>query len=288
MNINKFYLQRFADEVKTTDVEPAISVDYTSKLVADLTLLRDVLGITELTPKAAGDLIKIYELKKVNSPAQVAEGEEIALTEISRKVVKTVNMTLNKSRKRTSAEAIQKTGKSVAVNLTDEKLLREIQKDIKGTLFDTLKAGTGTATGNTLQAACANLWAKVNNAFEDEDTSIVFFINPQDVADYLGTATVTTQMAFGLTYLAGFLGMGTAILSNKVAAKSPIATARENIGGAFIPVDGDVGTTFGLTADESGLVGMTHEIKGDHASIDTVIMSGVKFFADGVFVATIA
>ena len=153
-----------------------------------------------------------------------------------------------------------------------------------------LKAGTGSASGASLQIVLANLWAKLQEYYEDEDVTPIFFINQQDVADYLGTAQITMQTAFGFTYIENFLGLGTAIVSPQVTAKQPIATAKENIRGAYVPMSGDVARTFNLTADETGLIGMTHSTATSTATVDTLIMSCVKFFpefADGVFKGTI-
>ena len=116
-------------------------------------------------------------------------------------------------------------------------------------------------------------------------------MNTTDVADYLATAQITTQNAFGFKYVNDFLGLGTVVIDPSVPAGTVIATAKENINGAYVSADGDVAETFGLTSDETGLVGMTHYVKGDNASINTLVMSGVVFYpedATGVVKATIA
>ena len=287
-------LQLFAAPTNTTvaaDLEPAISVDFTSRISTNITELQRVLGISDMMPMAAGTDIKIYKMTKKNTPEQVAEGETIPLTEIERKLARTITLDLNKYRKNTTAEAIQKVGRSLAVNQTDEKLVSEIQKDIKKAFYTALGTGTGTATGTNLQATLANLWAKLQNYYEDMDVTPIYFINPQDVADYLGGAQVTMQTAFGFTYIENFLGLGTAIISPQVTAKTPIATAQENLNGAYAPVSGDVGQTFGLTFDASGMIGMTHQMKTDNASVDTLVLSNVVFYPeylDGVFKGTIS
>lgn len=293
MNL-KSRLQLFAAPANTTvaaDLEPAISVDFTSRISTNITELQTVLGVSDMMPMPSGTDIKIYKMTKKNTPAQVGEGETIPLTEIERKLVRTITLDLNKYRKNTTAEAIQKVGRNMAVNQTDEKMITEIQKDIKKTFYDTLKTGTGTAAGATLQATLANLWAKLENYYEDMDVSPIFFINPQDVADYLGTAQITMQTAFGFTYIENFLGLGTAVISPQVTAKSPIATAKENLNGAYAPISGDVGQTFALSSDQTGMIGMTHQMKSDNATVDTLIMSNVIFYpeyADGVFKGTIS
>lgn len=294
MNDNrKLKLQLFAaDEnaITTADLEPAISVDFTTRISQNIAELQTLLGIADLTPMAAGNLIKIYKTTVTNDPAQVGEGETIPLTNVERKLAATIELKLAKYRKETTAEAIQRSGREVAVNMTDEKLIGKVQKDIKKTLYETLATGTGKVSGTNLQTTLAALWAALQNKYEDEDVSPVFFINPTDVADYLGTAQITMQSAFGFTYIHNFLGLGTAIVSPQVTAKKPIATVTQNINGAYVPASGDVGQTFSLISDATGLVGMTHYVGGDNAVVKTLILSGVKFFveyADGVFVGTI-
>lgn len=293
--MTKLYnLQIFAAPTNTTvaaDLEPAISVDFTSRISGNIAELQQVLGISELLPMAAGTDIKIYKMTKKNTPDQVGEGETIPLTEFERKLVKTFTLTLKKYRKHTTAEAIQKVGRSLAVNQTDEKLVSEIQKEIKGAFYTALATGTGTATGTNLQTALANLWAKLQGYYEDMDVTPIYFVNPQDVADYLGNAQITMQTAFGFTYIENFLGLGTAIVTPQVAAKTVWATAKENLNGAYASVSGDVGQTFSLTADATGLIGMTHQMKSDNASVDTLVLSGVLFYpelADGIFKGTIS
>lgn len=289
-----FDLQMFAATVNTTattDLEPAISIDYTSRIAKNIEELREILGIQSMTPMANGSLVKAYKLTKENSPAQVAEGEEIALTKISRKLAWSKEITLNKYRKVATAEAIQKVGSQKAINDTDTKLVSEIQKDIKKEFFTALATGTGAVTGVGLQKALANAWAQLEVRFEDLTVNPVYFVSPLDVADYLGNAQISTQTAFGFQYIEGFMGLGTAFIVPSLAKGTAYATAKENLGGAYIPNGGDVAANFGLTYDESGLVGMTHSAQTSNATIETLAMSGVVFYpeyVDGVFKVTIS
>lgn len=292
---NKIFksLQLFAAETGaslSTDLEPAISVDFVSRITQNITELRELLGVANLIPMAAGTDIKVFKWTVENLAEQVGEGETITPTKVKRALDQTITLDLDKYRKVTTAEAIQKTGRTIAVNESDNQLVKKIQKSIKVSMYTMLKAGTGSATGASLQITLANLWAKLQEYYEDEDVTPIFFINQQDVADYLGTAQITMQNAFGFTYIENFLGLGTAIISPQVTAKQPIATAKENMRGAYVPMSGDVAQTFGLTGDETGLVGMTHQPITNNATVDTLIMSCVKFFpefADGVFKGTI-
>lgn len=279
-----------AGTTTTADMAPAISVDLTSRISKNIVELQKLLGITDLIPMSAGTDIKIYKWTVDELADQVGEGKTIGLTKVTRTLANTISLALDKYRRNTTAEAIQKVGRNIAINQSDEKLVGKVQKETKKSLYAALKKGSGTVSGITLQAVLANLWAKLQEYYEDEDVTPVYFINQQDVADYLGTAQITMQTAFGFTYIENFLGLGTAIISPQVTAKNPIATAKENMRGAYVPMSGDVAQTFALMADSTGLVGMTHSTNSRDASVDTLLMSCVKFFPefeDGVFIGTI-
>ena len=290
-----FDIQMFAAEENITaaaDLEPGISIDFVSNFTTNITELQKVLGISDLEPMAAGTTIKLWEMRQLNTPEQVAEGETIPLTKVERKHLRDIELTLNKYRRSTPAESIQKVGRNMAVNQSDEKLVSNIQKEIKQEFYEALLAGTGTAGGATMQAALANAWAKLNVFHEDEGVTPIHFLSPLDVGEYLGSAQISTQTAFGMTYVEDFLGLGTVVISPRVTKGKVVSTAKENLHGAFIPANsGDVAQSFGLTADSTGLIGMKHSADDVHAAINTLIMSGVVFYPerlDGVFVGTIA
>ena len=274
-----------------SDLEPAISVDFTSRLTENITELQMLLGVTEMEPMAAGTLIKIYKMTQVNTPAQVEEGEIIPLTQVKRELARTIELTLNKYRKQTTAEAIQKVGRNLAINQTDEKIVSTIRKAIKTNFYTVLATGTGTASGSTLQAALADAWGEVKKTYEDIDATPIFFVSSDDVAGYLASATITLQTAFGWDYVENFLGLGTAIVTPALTKGTFYATAQENLRGAYIPAGaGDLAQSFGLTSDTTGLIGMTHQVAADNASINTLIFSGVKFYPemlDGVIKGTV-
>ena len=290
----KFDLQLFTvptNETVTTDLAPAISVDYTSRIAENITALQDLLGVTELQPMAAGSTIKVYS-ETVTMGTQVAEGEKLNLSKVSRQVAATYELTLKKYLKEVTAESIQKFGRDRAINKTDDKLIGEIRKGIKTDFFTLLGTGTGTAaSGSTLQQVLANVWAALQTTFEDKDVTPVFFVSPTDVANYLGLATITMQTAFGFSYVENFLGLGKAIINPGLTAGTVIGTVEENLNGAYVPATGgDLAESFNLTSDESGLVGMVHMPNVSNASIDTLLFSGVKFYPEllsGVIKGTI-
>ena len=175
---------------------------------------------------------------------------------------------------------------------TDQKMLQDIQKGIRKKFFDYLATGTGAASGVGLQAALAQAWGQLQILFEDDTIESVYMLNPLDIADYLSTAQVSTQSAFGMTYIENFLGLGTVFLNSSVPKGKIYATAKENIVLYYIPVNGaDLGEAFTFTSDETGYIGVHHEADYTNLTADTVAVSGVGLFAEnisGVVVSTIA
>ena len=296
MNANRklMNLQLFAvptNETTTSDLAPAISVDFTTRISENINTLQEILGVTNMTPMAAGTLIKLYR-EEVTVAEQVAEGEVIGLSKVTRVLADTKELTLGKYRKQVTAEAIQKYGRDMAINRTDEKLIGEIRKQIKADFFTVISAGTGAAgSGENLQKALANVWAALQKKYVDTDVTPVYFVSSDDVADYLGDAAITLQTAFGFSYVENFLGLGKAIVHPSLTKGTVIGTVVENLNGAYVPANGgDLAESFDLTSDESGFVGMTHQAATDNASITTLLFCSVLFYPellDGVFKATI-
>lgn len=295
MNANRklMNLQLFAvpNETTTSDLAPAISVDFTTRISENINTLQEILGVTNMTPMAAGTLIKLYK-ETTTLAEQVDEGEVIGLSKVTRVLADTKELTLGKYRKQVTAEAIQKYGRDMAINRTDEKLIGEIRKQIKADFFTTIGKGTGTATGGSnLQKALANVWAALQKKYVDTDVTPVYFVSSDDVADYLGDAAITLQTAFGFSYVENFLGLGKAIVHPSLTKGTVIGTVVENLNGAYVPANGgDLAESFDLTGDESGFVGMTHQAATDNASITTLLFCSVLFYPellDGVFKATI-
>jgi hypothetical protein len=294
-----YVAQLFAPEtntIVTTDLTPVISVDHNNRLVTGIQSLQTILGITEMTPMTAGSQVKQYKYNKKNTPNQVGEGEVVPLTEYERKLVKTFNLVLKKYRKQTTAEAIQSYGRNKAVNDTDALLEKEVQKEVKATLIEAIKAGTGTASASklndmkSLQKVLASIWGNLTTYYADMNVTPVYFVNPLDVADVLATGTITTQTAFGFTYIQNFLGLGTVILDPSMTAGSAWGTVKENLNGVYVPASGDVAQTFGLTYDATGLVGTKHYLADNSVCVDTLMMTGTTFYAEdasGIFKGTI-
>lgn len=289
-----FDLQLFAvDEntVKAADLAKVRDVDFTERFSADLGTLMKMLGVTRKIEKKAGEILKVYKVTGTLQDGTVAEGEVIPLSKYKTTCTAIGEAELKKWRKVTTAEAISEKGYGQAVNDTNARMLKDIQKGIRSQFVTFLGTGTGTATGVGLQAAMAQVWGQMQVLFEDTSIETVYFMNPLDVADYLGSAQISTQTAFGMSYIENFLGMGTAILASDIPKGKIYATAAENIVLYYIPVtSADMAQAFDLTADATGLIGIHTGPTYDNLSAETVAASGVGLFAeklDGIVVGTI-
>lgn len=281
-----------SNTIMQADLARVRVADFNLQFTGNLNKLTEALGVTRKIAVQEGATLKMLKVTGTLASGTVAEGELIPLSKYTTEEVPVGEVKLNKWRKGTTAEAILKGGYDQAVGATTDKMVKDIQKTIRGDLFNFMKTGTGTATGATLQAALANGWGKLAVLFEDDAVETVFFLNPMDVADYLGTAQVDMQTLFGMNYIKNFLGLGDVFLNNNVQKGKYYATAKENIVLYYVNVGaGDIKSAFGLTTDETGYIGINEYADKDTARVIDLVMSGVTFFPerkDGIVVGTIA
>ncbi len=280
-----------ANAIMKADVARVRMVDFNYQFNGNLSKFMEILGVTRKIAVQEGAVLKALKVTGTLEDGSVAEGELIPLSKYQTTEQPMGEAKLNKWRKGTTAEAVLKGGYEQAVGATTDKLVKDVQKKIRADLFTFMAQGTGEASGTTLQAALANGWGKLQVLFDDDAVSSVYFLNPLDVAEYLGTAQITVQTVFGMNYVENFLGLGTVILSANVPEGKYYATAKENIVTYFVNVaSGEIANAFNLTTDETGYIGINEYPDNDHAMIMDLIMSGVTFFPeriDGIVVGTI-
>lgn len=278
--------------IKKEDLAKIREVEFTYTFGENVKKLVEALGITRKIPKQAGTTLKAYKATGTLQDGTVAEGDLIPLSQYKTEAVSFNEITLKKWRKSTSAEAIIERGYDQAVTMTTDRMIKDVQKGVRSSFFGFLATGTGAATGATFQATLAQAWGQLQVLFEDDEIEAVYFMNPLDVADYLATAQISTQTAFGMTYVKDFLGLGTVIFNSSVPTGKIYATAADNIILYYIPVNGaDMNEAFNFTSDELGLIGI-HEVADytNMTAFDTVV-SGIELFAerlDGIVVGTIS
>lgn len=277
--------------IKKSDLARVREVEFVNLFGYSIKKLMEALSVTRKIPKQAGTVLKSYKAKGTLDEGNVAEGETIPLSKYTTEAVPYKEIALKKWRKATSAEAIIDRGYDQAVDMTTDEMLRDVQKKIRKDFFTFLATGTGTATGETFQAALAQAWGQLQVLFEDDEIRAVYFMNPLDVADYLATANITMQNAFGMTYVENFLGLGTVIFNSSVPKGKIYATAADNIVLYYIPVNGaDLSEAFTFTSDDTGYIGIHEEPDYTNMTASDTVVNGMELFAerlDGIVVASI-
>lgn len=278
--------------IKKGDLARAREIDFVSSFGYSTKKLLELLGVMRLTPKAEGTLLKRHTVTGTLQNGAVAEGEIIPLSKYQTVETPIGEITLKKWRKATTAEAILDKGYDQAVGETTTKMLQDVQKGVRTDIINSLTiADQPTATGEGAQAALADAWGKLQNIFEDDTVESVYFMNASDIAEYLAKANITVQTAFGFSYVENFLGLGTVIMNSQITPKTFFATAKQNMVGYYVNVGGgDIASAFDLYTDETGLVGISEYPDKDRATVDDLVMAGIKVFADnaaGVIKGTI-
>lgn len=277
--------------ILTTDLARVRVADFNYQFNGSIRKLTEALGVTRKIAVQEGAALKAIKVTGTLESGVVAEGELIPLSKYETEEVPVGEVKLNKWRKGTTAEAILKSGYDQAVGETTDKMVKDIQKAIRNGLFTFMATGAESASGAGLQAALANGWGKLQVLWEDDAVETVYFLNPMDVADYLGTAQVTVQTVFGMSYIENFLGLGRVFLNSSVPQGKFYATAAENIILYYVNVStSELARAFGLTADETGYIGINEYPDKDTARVMDLVMSGVTFFperVDGIVVGTI-
>lgn len=241
-------------------------------------------GYTLTQHKVTGSLNNTKDANGSSGTAYV-EGDLVSLSKYKMTETTIGKIKLRPYRKVTSAQAITEHGSVPAVVRIDQKMLADIRADILSQFFTFLDTGTGTATGKTLQACLAYMDAKLEDTLETNNDngasySLVHFVNRTDVADYLATAQVTTQTAYGMTYIQDFLGVQNVFVTNKVAAKAPVVTASQNLH-MYAPDFSELAQAgLSYTESDGGLIGVNHSPAYDHVSVETNVLTGATLFAE--------
>ena len=280
-----------ANLIKTADLARVREIEFVYNFNGSLKKLTEALGVTRKIAKQAGTVLKAYKATGTLQSGLVAEGDTIPLSKYVTEPVELGEITLKKWRKATSAEAIIEKGYDQAVVMTTDKMLSDVQKGIRSDFFTYLAQGTSTVTGATFQMALAQSWGKLQILFEDDGVSLVHFMNPLDVASYLGTANITTQNAFGMNYVEDFMGLGRVFFNSSVPQGKIYSTVQDNLVLYYVPVNGaDLSEAFNFTSDETGYIGIHEEPDYTNMTASDTVINGMTLFAerlDGVVVGTI-
>ena len=267
-------------------------IEFTRLFNGNIRKLVEALGVTRMIQKESGSQLKVLTVSgTLQDGSNVNEGDIIPLSEYQTTWESVGEIKLKKWRKATSIEAINEKGYDQAVTATTDKMLKQIQSGIRSDFFTFLATGSGVAGGSTFQATLADCWGMLQVLFEDNDIEAVYFMNPLDVSAYLGTANITLQTVFGMTYIENFLGLGTVFLNSSVPSGKVYATAKDNIVCYYVnAAAADISDAFQFTTDQTGLIGIHESPDYTRATVNDTVVSGVGFFAEnlgGVVIGTI-
>lgn len=270
--------------ITTADTVAALDVQASLNFMGEYDKLAEILGIVAPEVVAAGTALYQYRITGSLNATQAAEGDEVPLSKYTVAKAPVGDVGIKKYRKMTTAEAILKGGFENAVMKTDQKMLAHVRADIVNQFFAFLDADDATeATGTGLQAALANADAELQVKLEangDEGGAFIHFVNPLDVAAYIGNAPISTQTAFGMTYLQDFLGIQNVVVTAKVAQGTFYVTPAENLHmyGVDFGALAQAGLAYNVQA--GSLIGVAHEPDFDRVSAETHIVTGATLIAE--------
>ena len=133
---------------------------------------------------------------------------------------------------------------------------------------------------------------QVKNKFRAA-TGVAVFANTLDVYQYLGSTAITTQSAFGMSYVKDFLGADVMFISSAVPQGKVEATPINNIVMYYVdPADSEFAKA-GLAYTTDGdlpIIGFHTVGSYDYAQSESYALMGIKLMAeyvDGISVVTI-
>lgn len=286
------------------DVVESLNIEFNSNFEKQIYDFIGRLGLEEPQVMAAGTAL--YQLTVTgalnnaatddsSSGTAYVEGDEVALSHYAVTKTPIGELAFKPYRKRTTAAAIQKGGYEQSVLRTDREMLNDLRTQLLTGFFGFLFNGTGasTATGVGLQATLAQMDAKMNDLLETKGfaaSRTVRFVNPYDIAKYIGTANVGLAELYGMQYLQNFLGATDIVVTNKVAQNEVWMTPVSNI--RLFAADFGELSRGGLSysVSDHGLIGVTHEVNYARVSTETHVLSALTMmneYADLVVKGTI-
>ena len=272
-------------------------IDFVSRFEQTWQALREIMGVARPVRKTLGTKLVASKAEVTLQSGSVAEGDEVPLSQAVVTPVTYEDITLEKFRKRVTAESVAKYGAEVAVQKTDDAFLNELTNTVMDRFYAFAKTGTLKDNYDTFQMAVSMVVTLVKDKFKKlhlNYSNIVVFANTLDVGRYLGAAEISMQTRNGIEYFKAFLGASTVIVSSEIPEGTVIAIPADNIVLYYIdPADGgfaSLGLNYTTSNGATNLIGVHKEGVYDYASGDTHAVMGMLLFAeylDGIAVTNI-
>lgn len=285
----------------------AREIDFVSRFGSNWDALRKILGIMRPIRKAPGTRLVSYTASVTLESGEVPEGAVIPYSKYSLTEVAHDDVTIEKYAKAVPIEDVNKYGVENAIEKSDDEFLNSLQNVVLTRFYSFLNGGGNleqadsshlTANVGTWQQALAKAKGLVLNEFQKMRktvTNVVGFANIMDLYDYLGDKEITTQTAFGLTYIQNFMGYSTLFLLSEadIAPGTVIAVPVENINLYYVD-PGDSGfAKLGLnytTQGETNLIGFHANGNYSTAVGESFAIMGMTLWAEyvnGIAIVTV-
>lgn len=279
-----------ANVIKAEDIVSARKIDFVTRFERNWEALRVALSVANPIKKTLGADIYTKKVTGTLASGAVDEGAVIPRSKYTVAETKIDTMDVEKFSKEVTIEAIKEHGYDNAVQLTDDEFLYDLQDNVTSKFYTFANNGTLHPVGKfeTFQMAMSMAKGAVIEKFKSihrNITDVVAFVNALDVYEYLGTAQITVQNAFGFQYLTDFMGYKTVVLlsGNEVKRGRVIATPSANINIYYVdPSESDfakAGLVYTVSG-ETNMIGVA--IKGDYdrATSVTYAIMGMRMFAE--------
>lgn len=289
-NIEKLGLQVFAAPDNMTGSAQiqvrAREIDFVTSFGKNMQALLDILGIVRMIKKENNSVLKTKTVSGTLQSGEVAEGDEIPLSQytVEEKVFDTIK--IEKYRKGVSLEAIAERGYDAAVQMTDDEFKSDLQNKVTDRFYTQLKMGSLVGHESTWQMAIAMAIGRVKDKFEKMKrtaTGTAVWVNTLDVYKYIGAADITMQTAFGMSYIKNFLGADIVFVSSQIPEDTVIATPLNNIIAYYVdPADSEfVKAGLSYTTDAAtGFIGFHAQGTYERAISDMFAIMGLRLFAE--------
>ncbi len=268
----------------------AREIDFVTRFNQNWDALRDILGIMRPIRKSNGTQLVSYTATVDLEDGAVDAGCVIPYSKSTIVESAHADLTIEKYAKAVPIEDVAKYGAAIAVQKSDDAFLNKLQSKVLTNFYSFLTGTSGvqTDTAATWQAALSKAQGLVVEKFAELDksvTDIVGFASIEDAYDYLGTAEITVQTQFGLTYLENFLGYKTLFLlpATRLDKGTVIALPVENIDLYYADPSDSEYAQLGLvytTEGETNLIGFHAQGNYGTAVGESFAIMGMALWAD--------
>ena len=289
-DVSKLGLQIFAAPTNMTGQAQiqvrAREIDFVTSFGKNMQALLDIMGITRMIKKTNGTVLKVKKVSGTLRSGDVAEGDEIPLSQYKVEERDFDTIKIEKYRKGVSLEAIAEKGYDAAVDQTDAEFKSDLQNKILDKFYGQLKMGSLVGHESTWQMAIAMAIGRAKDKFEKMKrtaTGTAVWVNTLDVYKYVGAADITMQTAFGMNYIKNFLGADICFISSQIPENTVIATPLNNLVAYYVdPADSEfVKAGLAYTVDsETGFIGFHAQGTYERAISDMFAIMGVRLFAE--------